>query len=154
MSIVGILQLVGGQFEVEFLFIDPCVRPRTVHINLRVLILSRESISSEPLSVGASISTIPTVLFDLILASPNLGILTEDVGKTGPEVPGVLDLGDDVGDEGLQGGPRGGHHHVVRPVHGRGHEGLVVVVRVAHGLSFAQPRLATILKHLHKNGKN
>ena len=104
MSIVGVLQLVRGQLESEDLFVDLGVGTAGVHINLRVLFLSSQTLACRLARVCSTVATVPAVLFHAVLASSDLGVLTEDLRKPGPEAAGVLHLGDDVSHQGVDQG--------------------------------------------------
>ena len=148
MSIVRILEFVRSKLQREDLLVDLSVRTTGVNINLGILFLSSQTLSSSSAGVCSSVSTIPAVLLHWLLPRPNIRILTENVGEPGPEAASVLHLGDDVGDEGVEG--VAGHDGVV------GVPGLdasvdeLLISTEASSLSLAQSWLTTILKHLRK----
>ena len=145
-SIVSVGKFVGGELESEDLVVDLTVRTTAVHVHLRILFLSGQTICHHPASVHSSVSSIPTVLLHRLLASAHLRVLTEDTRQPGPESLGVLHLGDDVSDQGVQAGAR---HQVLAPVH-TGHQLLVVGVAKVNSLSLAQPWLSAILENLKR----
>ena len=114
-SVVSVLQLVGGELEGEDLLVDLGVGAAAVHLHLGVLLLGGQPLPRQPGGVGAAVPAVPAVLVHGVLAGPDLGVLTHDLGQSGPEALGLLHLGDDVADEGVQAGSR---HDVQGPVHG------------------------------------
>ena len=125
MSVVGILQLVGGQLEAEDLLVDLGVGPRAVHLHLGVLRLRTEPLACQPRGVGAAGPAVPAICLDRILARSHLGILTHDLRQSGPEALGVLHLGDDVTDEGVEAGAGHVAHVQAWSVHGGAEKMLV-----------------------------
>ena len=149
-SVVRVLQLVGGQLEAEDLLVDLGVGPRAVHLHLGVLRLRTQPLAGQPRGVGAAGPAVPAVCLHGIFARPNLGILTHDLRKTGPEALGVLHLGDDVTDEGVEAGTAHVAHAQARPVHGGAQQ---MLVAEPSDLSLAESGLAAVLKHLGQNRK-
>ena len=147
MSIVCVLQFVGGHLQVEHLFIDLHIRPADVHLHLRVLFLGSQTVPSDPLAVAPSVSAVPAVLSHRLLPGANLGVLTEDAGQPGPESPGLLHLGDDVSHKVVQ---VGSGRRVWFPLHSTGE----LVNSEAKSLSLSHPRLPTILKYLEREKFN
>ena len=149
-SVVSVLQLVGGQLEAEDLLVDLSVGPRAVHLDLRVLRLRTKTLASHPRCVRASGPPIPAIRLHRVFASTNTGILTHDLRKTGPEALGVLHLGDDVTDQGVEAGPGHVGHAQARSVHGRAQQ---MLVAESSDLSLSEPRLSAVLEHLRQNRK-
>ncbi len=150
MSVVGVLQLVRGQLEAEDLLVDLGVGPRAVHLDLGVLRLSTQPLAGQPRGVAAAGPAIPAICLNGIFACPNLWILTHDLRKTGPEALGVLHLGDDVTDQGVEAGSGHVAHAQARPVHGGAQE---MLVTEPSDLSLAESGLAAVLEHLGQNRK-
>ena len=147
MSIVCMLQLVGDHLEVEHLFIDLHIRPADVHLDLRVLFLGSQAVSSHPLTVATSVSAVPAVLCHSLLPGANLRVLTKNAGQPGPEPPRLLHLGDDISDEVVQ---VGAGRRVWFPLHRAGE----LVDTEAESLSLSHPGLAAVLEYLGRKKFN
>ena len=141
MAIIRVLQFVGCQLEGEYLLVNVEVWPAGVDLHLRVLLLSGQPVPGQPAGVAASVPARPAVLRHSLLAGPHLGVLTEDAGKSCPEAPRLLQLGDDLRDKVVQ---VGAGRRVWFPLHHAGE----LLDSEPKSLSLSHPGLSAVLEHL------
>ena len=149
MPVVRVLQLVDDEPQGKDLLVDFRIGGGRVHGHLGVHVLPDQPVGGDSAVVAAALPPVPAVGGHLVLAGPDVRVLTHDVRQLGPEPLRVFNRSEDVVHEVVD-VTAGGLHGMIVPgdgmvVPGRG---AGIVPKPAVGLPPPASRVATILKHL------